>query len=51
MPHLYTIQEIADILKVSKKSVYRYMQSSGLKAKKIGQWRILKGDLDKFINK
>jgi excisionase family DNA binding protein len=46
---LYTIQEVADILKVSKKSVYRYIKSDRLKAKKIGQWRILKSDLDNFI--
>jgi excisionase family DNA binding protein len=50
MEKLYTIQEVADILKVSKKSVYRYIKSGKLKAKKIGQWRIRKSDLEKFIN-
>jgi excisionase family DNA binding protein len=50
MNKLYTIQQVADILQVSKKSVYRYIESGKLKATKIGQWRIKKEDLDKFIN-
>lgn len=49
MQKLYTIQQIAEILQVSKKSVYRYIKSDKLKATKIGQWRIKKEDLDKFI--
>ena len=49
MQKLYTIQQVADILQVSKKSVYRYIQSGKLKATKIGQWRIKKEDLDKLI--
>jgi excisionase family DNA binding protein len=46
---LYTIEQGAEILQVSKKSVYRYIKSKKLKAKKIGQWRIKKEDLDIFI--
>lgn len=49
MEKLYTIQEIADILKVSKKTIYRYIYSGKLKATKIGQWRIKKSDLDKLL--
>ncbi len=51
MKKLFTVQQVADILQVSKKSVYRYIQGGKLEAKKIGQWRIKKEDLDKFINK
>lgn len=50
MQKLYTLQEIAEILKVSEKSVYRYIKSGKLKASKIGQWRIKEEDLNKFIN-
>jgi len=50
MQKLYTIQEVADILKVSKKSVYRYIKSGKLEATKIGQWRIKEEDLNKLIN-
>ena len=49
MQKLYTIQEIADILKVSKKTIYRYIESGKLKATKIGQWRIKEEDLNKLI--
>ena len=49
MQKLYTIQQVTEILQVSKKSVYRYIKSGKLKATKIGQWRIKKEDLDKFI--
>ena len=47
---LYTLQEVAKILKVSEKSVYRYIKSGKLKATKIGQWRIKEEDLNKLIN-
>jgi len=47
---LYTLREIAKILKVSEKSVYRYIKSGKLKANKIGQWRIKESDLNKFIS-
>lgn len=47
MEKLYTLPEIAEILKVSRKSVYRYIQSGKLKASKgTGQWRIHRADLD-----
>jgi excisionase family DNA binding protein len=47
--HLYTTNEIAKILKVSKRTIFRYIKSGKLKATKIGQWRIKKNDLEKFI--
>ena len=47
---LYTPEEVAKLLRVSRRTVYRYIKSGKLKAKKIGQWRIKKGDLNKFIN-
>lgn len=47
----YTTNEVAKLLKVSKRTVFRYIKSGKLKATKIGQWRIRKEDFDKFINK
>ena len=50
MQKLYTVQEVADILKVSKKTIYRMIKvTKKLKAVKVGQWRIKKEDLDKLL--
>ncbi|MDD2890865.1 MAG: helix-turn-helix domain-containing protein [bacterium] len=49
MKKLYTIPEIAKLLKVSRKTIYRYIKSGKLKATKIGQWRIKQEDLNKLI--
>lgn len=47
----YSIQEVADKLKVAYLTVYRWIQSGKLKAVKAGkQYRIKMSDLDKFIN-
>ena len=51
MHEFYTVQEVAKILKVSEKTVYRLIKDGKLKAVKIGQWRIKKEDLDKLVNK
>ena len=50
-PRFLTTNQVAEILQVTKRTIFRYIKSGKLKAKKIGQWRILKSDLDKFINK
>lgn len=49
MEKLYTLPEVAKILKVSRKTIYRYINSGKLKAAKIGQWRIKQNDLDKLL--
>lgn len=42
--------EIAKELKVSERSVYRWIDSGELKAVKLGRiWRIAKEDFDEFI--
>ncbi|MCX6740334.1 MAG: helix-turn-helix domain-containing protein [Candidatus Parcubacteria bacterium] len=46
-----TIKEVADILRVSERSIMRYIDSGRLIASKIGQWRINQTDLDNFIKK
>jgi len=49
MEKILTIKEVAEFLKVSEKSIYRYIKNGKLKAVKIGHWRIKKEDLNKFI--
>ena len=47
----YTIQEVADKLKVAYLTVYRWIQTDKLKAVKAGkQHRISKNQLEDFIN-
>lgn len=46
---LLTIKEVAKILRVSERSVLRYIESSRLRASRIGQWRIKESDLEKFL--
>lgn len=44
-----TAGEVAKTLRVSQRSVMRYIKAKRLRAAKIGQWRIKKGDLDRFV--
>lgn len=48
---LYTIEEISETLKVTKRTIYNYIKSEDLKAVKIGKyWRIKHRDFEEFIN-
>jgi excisionase family DNA binding protein len=48
---LYTIEEITDILKVTRRTIYKYIKNGSLKAIKIGKyWRIKRVDLQKIVN-
>lgn len=46
---LLTIEEVAKILRVSTRTVNRYIESGRLTASRIGQWRIKEKDLEKFL--
>ncbi|MFA5098743.1 MAG: helix-turn-helix domain-containing protein [Candidatus Paceibacterota bacterium] len=48
---LFTIEEVAEILRVSTRSVTRYIETGKLKASKIGVWRIKEVDLNAFLEK
>jgi len=48
----YSIEEVSKMLKVAYLTVYRWVQSGKLNAKKAGkQYRIEKTELDKFIER
>lgn len=49
MDKLLTIKEVAKYLRVSERSVNRYIESGRLRASRIGQWRIKEKDLEKFL--
>ena len=46
---LLTIKEVAKYLRVSERSVLRYIKAGRLSASRIGQWRIKESDLEKFL--
>ena len=46
---LLTIEEVAEILRVSTRTVIRYIDSGKLKASKIGVWRIKQSDVGVFL--
>jgi len=50
---ILTIEEVAKILKVSKRTVYRWIDSGELKVARIGRktYRVFESDLKKFIRK
>jgi excisionase family DNA binding protein len=51
----YTLPEVANLLKVSRRTVYRWVQSGDLPAHKLGpkkpgvEWRIGESDLEAFL--
>ena len=46
---LLTIEEVADILRVSTRTIIRYIESGKLRASKIGVWRINESDVRLFL--
>ncbi|MBS3903826.1 MAG: helix-turn-helix domain-containing protein [Simkania sp.] len=46
---LLTLKEVTAILRVSERSVFRYIHSGRLKAIKVDYWRIAKKDLQDFL--
>ena len=51
---IYTVEEIAKLLKLNKATVFRYIKQGKLKATQLGgarQYRITESSYNKFINK
>ncbi len=46
-----TIGEVASYLRVSERTLFRYIKSKKLKAYHIGQWRISESQLKNFLKK
>lgn len=48
----YLVEELAEKLRVSKMTIYRYIQAGKIKAHKIGKaFRIAKKEYDNFLDK
>lgn len=49
---VYTIDEVVDLLHVTKRSVYSYIKDGKLKAVKVGKyWRVTQENLEDFLSK
>lgn len=49
---VYSVEEVADILKLTTRTIYAYIKSGQLKASKIGKyWRITPAALQDFIER
>lgn len=48
---LLKLKEVAERLRVSERSVFRYIHEGKLRATKIGYWRISEKDLEEFMRK
>jgi excisionase family DNA binding protein len=47
---VYTLEEVAEILKVSVQTIRKLIAEKKLRAFRVGgQWRVRKEDLDKYI--
>ena len=52
MQPIYTPEEIADKLKTTRRTVYRWIDNGDLKAFKAGKmWRITRVDLEEFLGR
>ncbi len=48
---VYTLEELVDLLKVTKRTLYNYIKSGRLKAVKMGKyWRVTQKQLDAFLS-
>lgn len=49
---VYTLDEVAEALKITRRTLYTYVKDGKLKAVKIGrEWRVSEAALQDFINK
>jgi len=48
---IYTIPEVAKLLKCSERQVFRYLASGQLKGSKQGKWRFTETDIKKFLGR
>lgn len=52
MLKVYTINEVEEMLTVTRRTLYSYIKEGKLKAVKIGrEWRVKHSDLQEFLNK
>ena len=49
---VYTLEELTELLHITRRSLYNYIKDGKLKAVKIGrEWRVTEETLDEFLHK
>ncbi|MBF0533190.1 MAG: helix-turn-helix domain-containing protein [Candidatus Omnitrophica bacterium] len=52
MPELMTIEEVADYLRVKRRTVYEWLKTGKIPAlKAVGQWRFKRKKIDEWLDK
>lgn len=46
---IYTISEVAKLLKCSERQIFRYLKAGKLNGSKQGKWRFTDEDVNKFL--
>ena len=47
---VYTIEELVDVLQVTRRTIYNYLKDGKLKAVKMGKyWRVTEKQLEEFL--
>ena len=49
MPEVYTVKEVAEILKTNVTYVYKLRDAGLITCLKLGQWKITKKELERFL--
>ncbi len=47
----YTLKQVAEMLGVSERSMYRYIKEKRINAIKVGYWKISEKDLGEFMQR
>lgn len=48
---VYTLEEISDLIKITRRTLYDYVKTGKLKAVKIGRtWRVTEKQLEEFLS-
>lgn len=48
---VYTLEELVEVLQVTRRTLYNYVRSGKLKAAKIGKyWRVTEKQLEEFLS-
>ena len=48
---LYTVKQVAYLLRVSERTVMNYLKDGRIKGQKVGgKWRITKAEIERFVN-
>lgn len=50
MKKIYTLKEIAKILKFSERQIFRYLKTGKLKGSKHGKWLFTEDDIKRFLD-